>query len=89
MAQVASLVAAQLSLELAQSFNYVCILMAVLALYAIKRPFKGGWNCRPLSPPIVPLILVLSFKLEIIPAFLCPASHLVCLQPGAKILLIN
>ncbi|MBP7860653.1 citrate transporter [bacterium] len=65
--------AAQLSLELAQSFNYVCILMAVLALYAIKRHFKGGLELPPIAmlTPIVPLILVLSFKWEIIPAFLC------------------
>jgi len=69
---VAQVADARSTLELAQSFNYVCILMVVLALYAAKRHFKGGLALPPIAmlTPLVPLILVLSFKWEIIPAFL-------------------
>lgn len=58
--------------ELAESFNRICILISVLAVYAIKRHFWGGQTLPALAmlTPIVPLLLVLSFKWEIIPAFL-------------------
>ncbi len=69
---VAQVQGADQTLELAQSFNQVCILMAILAVYAVKRHFKGGQALPAIAmlTPLVPLILVLSFKWEIIPAFL-------------------
>lgn len=58
--------------ELAVSFDRVCIVIAVLSLYAAKRHFWGGQVLPPLAmiTPLVPLILVLTCKWEIIPAFL-------------------
>ncbi|MCW5821307.1 MAG: citrate transporter [Cyanobacteria bacterium TGS_CYA1] len=69
---VAQVAGAEQTFELAQSFDRVCILIGVLAIYAIKRHFKGGLELPPIAmlTPLVPLLLVLSFKWEIIPAFL-------------------
>lgn len=69
---VAQVAGAEQTVELAQSFDRVCILIGVLAIYAIKRHFKGGLELPPIAmlTPLVPLMLVLSFKWEIIPAFL-------------------
>ncbi len=63
--------------EMAVSFDRVCILISLLAIYAIKRHFWGGQALPALAmlTPLVPLILVLSFKWEIIPAFLVSITY--------------